>query len=94
MALTITRRFGRVVVAESVHPEYRQVLSTFLAHLEPKLVTVPATGGPVAAESIAAGDRPTRRPPWSCSTPTSSASSRTCEAIVDGGPRQGAPWRS
>ena len=32
--------YGRVVVAESVHPEYRQVLSTFLAQMEPKLVTV------------------------------------------------------
>ena len=47
MALAITRRFGQVVVAESVHPEYRQVLSTFLAHLEPKLVTVAAASGQV-----------------------------------------------
>ncbi len=53
MALAITRRFGQVVVAESVHPEYRQVLSTFLAHLEPKVVTVPAALGQVAPESIA-----------------------------------------
>jgi len=53
MALAITRRFGQVVVAESVHPETRQVLSTFLAHLEPKLVTVPATAGQVTPESIA-----------------------------------------
>src|SRR5207249_9807491 len=45
MALAITRRFGQVVVAESVHPEYRQVLATFLAQIEPKLVTVPAPGG-------------------------------------------------
>ena len=43
------------MVAGSVHPEYRQILSTFLAHLEPKLVTVPATAGQVSAESIAAG---------------------------------------
>ena len=62
MALTITRRFGQVVVAGSVHPEYRQVLATFLAHLEPKLVTVPAPGGQVAAEAFAAGrHRPDRR---------------------------------
>ncbi len=46
MAMTITRRFGEVVVAGSVHPEYRQILATFLAHLEPKLVTVPAALGP------------------------------------------------
>jgi len=53
MALAITRRFGQVVVAESVHPETRQVLSTFLAHLEPKLVTVPAANGQVTPASIA-----------------------------------------
>ncbi len=53
MALAITRRYGEVVVAGSVHPEYRQILSTFLAHLEPKLVTVPATAGQVSADSIA-----------------------------------------
>jgi glycine dehydrogenase subunit 1 len=53
MALAITKRYGEIVVAGSVHPEYRQVLSTFLAHLGPKLVTVPATAGQVSAESIA-----------------------------------------
>jgi glycine dehydrogenase subunit 1 len=53
MALAVTKRFGHIVVAETVHPEYRQVLSTFLTHLEPELVTVPAAGGQVAAESIA-----------------------------------------
>src|SRR3954447_3837670 len=40
MALTITRRLGRVVVAGTVHPEYRRILGTFLANLEPELVTV------------------------------------------------------
>src|SRR5947208_5586003 len=53
MALTVTRRHGRVVVAESVHPEYRQVLATFLANLEPELVTVPAPGGRVEAAALA-----------------------------------------
>ena len=53
MALAITRRYGEVVVAGSVHPEYRTILSTFLAHLGPKLVTVPATAGAVSAQSIA-----------------------------------------
>ena len=54
MALTITRRYGRVVVAESVHPEYRQVLSTFLAQMEPKLVTVATPGGSATPDSFAA----------------------------------------
>src|SRR3954463_15185215 len=48
MALTVTRRLGRVVAAGSVHPEYRQILATFLANLEPELVTVPPRGGRVA----------------------------------------------
>ena len=52
MALGITRRFGQVVVAGSIHPEHRHVLATFLAHLEPELVTVPATAGQITPESI------------------------------------------
>src|SRR5271168_353248 len=40
MALAITRRYGEIVVAGSVHPEYRQILATFLEHLGPELVTV------------------------------------------------------
>jgi glycine dehydrogenase subunit 1 len=33
MALAVTKRFGKVVVAETVHPETRHVLATFLEHL-------------------------------------------------------------
>src|SRR3954452_5337055 len=44
MALNSTRRFGRVVIPETVHPEHRQIAATFLAHLEPELVTLPAPG--------------------------------------------------
>ena len=54
MAFTITRRYGRVVVAESVHPEYRQVLSTFLAQMEPRLVTVAAPSGVATPDSVVA----------------------------------------
>jgi glycine dehydrogenase subunit 1 len=53
MAVAITRRFGQVVVAESVHPEYRQILATFLEHLEPKLVTVPTSLGQLKTDTIA-----------------------------------------
>jgi glycine dehydrogenase subunit 1 len=53
MALATSRRFGEVVVAESVHPETRQVLATFLEHLEPKLVTVAAREGRVTADTVA-----------------------------------------
>ncbi len=54
MALTITKRYGRVVTASTVHPEYRQVLSTFLAEMEPQLETVAAPTGAVTADTIAA----------------------------------------
>jgi glycine dehydrogenase subunit 1 len=53
MALAITGRFGQVVVAESVHPEYRQILATFLEHLEPELVTVPVEQGQVTPAAVA-----------------------------------------
>lgn len=53
MALNATRRFGRVVVAGSVHPEYRQILATYMANLEPELFTVPAQAGRVEARAVA-----------------------------------------
>jgi glycine dehydrogenase subunit 1 len=53
MAMTVTRRSGRVVVAGTVHPEHRQILSTYLANLDPALVTVPADGGLVDPEALA-----------------------------------------
>jgi glycine cleavage system P protein (glycine dehydrogenase) subunit 1 len=45
MAVNLTDRTGRVVVAESVHPEYRQVLATYLANLGVELLTVPTPQG-------------------------------------------------
>jgi glycine dehydrogenase subunit 1 len=45
MAMNITNRHGRVLVPESVHPEYRQVLATYLANLPLELVTLPTKGG-------------------------------------------------
>jgi glycine dehydrogenase subunit 1 len=53
MALTITRRFGRVVVAGAVHPEHRQILGTYLANLEPEIVTVPPSSGRTDPEQLA-----------------------------------------
>src|ERR1700682_509436 len=40
MALNITGRKGQVLVAESIHPEYRQVLATYLENLHVELLTV------------------------------------------------------
>jgi glycine dehydrogenase subunit 1 len=47
----------RVLVPESVHPEYRRVLATYLANLEVELVTLPAPLGTLdpAVLSAAAG---------------------------------------
>src|SRR6187401_2316103 len=45
MAINITDRKGNVVVAESVHPEYRQVLQTYLHTLGVEVVTVPTPEG-------------------------------------------------
>ncbi|BAS29445.1 aminomethyl-transferring glycine dehydrogenase subunit GcvPA [Limnochorda pilosa] len=36
---------GRVLVAETVHPEYRRVAATYLAHQDRELVTVPMKDG-------------------------------------------------
>ncbi|HEX3150737.1 MAG TPA: aminomethyl-transferring glycine dehydrogenase subunit GcvPA [Gemmataceae bacterium] len=45
MAINVTERKGDVVVPDTVHPEYRQVLATYLANLGVKLVTIPCPGG-------------------------------------------------
>jgi glycine dehydrogenase subunit 1 len=55
MCLEATGRRGRVVVAGSVHPEYRETLQTYLSCLGVELVTVAASGGGVVSpEQIAA----------------------------------------
>jgi len=45
MARALTDRSGQVIVAESVHPQYRQVLATYLENLGTKLVTLPTPHG-------------------------------------------------
>jgi glycine dehydrogenase subunit 1 len=54
MCLSATRREGKVVVAASVHPEYRQILQTYLVNLGTQLVTVDAPEGAVDMDSLAA----------------------------------------
>ena len=54
MAMTATRRLGRVVVAGSIHPEYVQILRTNLANLEPEVVVVPHRDGKVDPADLAA----------------------------------------
>jgi glycine dehydrogenase subunit 1 len=46
MAASITdRKGGEVLIAESVHPEYRQVLTTYVANLNVKVPTLPCPDG-------------------------------------------------
>src|SRR5205085_8814801 len=45
MAMGVTGRNGKVLVAESVHPEYRRTLTTYLANLDPQVVTLPTPHG-------------------------------------------------
>jgi glycine dehydrogenase subunit 1 len=54
MARSATGRRSRVVVAASVHPEFRQVIATYLANLDAELVTVATPQGTIGAEDLAA----------------------------------------
>lgn len=45
MCLSMTRRYGKVIVPSNLHPHYRRVLATYLEHLEPELVTIAHRGG-------------------------------------------------
>lgn len=45
MAMTVTGRLGKVLIAESVHPEYRSTLATYLRNLEPRIETLPTPHG-------------------------------------------------
>jgi glycine dehydrogenase subunit 1 len=57
MAQAATGRHGKIVVGGSVHPEYRQILATYLNHQSTEVVTVPARdGGLLPAEVEAALD--------------------------------------
>ena len=45
MAVSSTRRFGKVVVPASLHPEYRQTIETYLLNLGVEVVTVATPQG-------------------------------------------------
>ncbi|MBI3839808.1 MAG: aminomethyl-transferring glycine dehydrogenase subunit GcvPA [Planctomycetia bacterium] len=54
MAISATGRHKRVVTARSVHPEYREILATYLANLGVELVVVGAPDGAVSRDELAA----------------------------------------
>ena len=43
MAQNVTGRKGKIIVSGTVHPEYRQTITTYLANLETDIVTIPPT---------------------------------------------------
>jgi glycine dehydrogenase subunit 1 len=45
LALSISHSRRRVIVCESLHPEYRQALATYLQFLDAELITLPAKAG-------------------------------------------------
>ena len=93
MALTVTRRLGRVVVAGSVHPEYRQILATYLANLEPELVDRPRPRRPGRPRRPRRGDHRRhggrRRP-----APELLRAARGRRGARRGRPRARGRWRS
>ena len=54
MALGITGRTGEVLIAESVHPEYRATLATFAANLNCRVRTLPTPDGYLDPKHVAA----------------------------------------
>ncbi len=54
MAMSVTKRMGKVVVLGSLHPEYRQIASTYLEPLDTEIVTVDAASGKADVEAVAA----------------------------------------
>ena len=53
MAMRVTQRRGKVVVLGSVHPEYRDTLTTYVRHLGCEIVTVPTPNGTADPADVA-----------------------------------------
>jgi glycine dehydrogenase subunit 1 len=54
LAMSVTGRHQKVVVTDSVHPHYREILQTYFASIGTHLVTVAANGGIVKPADVAA----------------------------------------
>lgn len=54
MCVSASKRHGKVIVPESLHPEYRQILATYFENLETDLVTLTCPSGGLAPADLAA----------------------------------------
>src|SRR5438067_6185211 len=54
LAMSVTGRHKKVIVAESVQPHYREILHTYFASIGAELVTVPAASGAAKPADVAA----------------------------------------
>jgi glycine dehydrogenase subunit 1 len=53
MAIGETKRDkGKVLIAESVHPDYRRTLQTYLANLDPRIVALPTPDGYLDPDTV------------------------------------------
>ncbi len=52
MCMSVTKRFGQVVVSDSVHPEYRAILATYFESLDTELVTIATKDGALTAAQL------------------------------------------
>jgi glycine dehydrogenase subunit 1 len=53
MCLSALPRGGRVVVPHTVHPEYREILGTYLSHMSARLEVIDTDKSPLSAEELA-----------------------------------------
>ncbi len=53
MAISATRRRGKVIAPASLHPEYRSTIATYLENLDVELVTLDTATGVIDAERLA-----------------------------------------
>src|SRR5919106_1524783 len=54
MAVSSKKRYGKVIVPASLHPEYRQTIATYLENLGVKVLTVPTPNGVFQPQEVAA----------------------------------------
>jgi glycine dehydrogenase subunit 1 len=54
MALNVNPKRHKVLIAESVHPEYRLALATYLANLDAQVVTLPTPDGTLDSDDLKA----------------------------------------